>query len=458
MKKTTGFSVEDQNTLRDAVATLESGDSEGTLPKAEELLLRHGDNPIALALAAESLMAQERFGIAYQLYKRLTALEPGEWALWNNLGRCYHEMARYQEAQGCFRKCLEIDPQQFSPACNMLQSCLYRGDMEGMEEWGLRAVKYATTAEQVDKIDKAMAFLHFGRRNWAEAWRCFDLDMGSKQRRDKPYVGEPRWDGTLGKKVVIYGEQGLGDEILFASMYPDALKDCDAILECDKRLKSLFERSFPSARAVYGTRHDKRLYWPARHEISARCAAGSLGRHYRNDGSFPRQPYLQADSIRRRALRGLLDDLPGRKIGVAWTGGEWKTRAKERSLTLSQLRPILGKENCTFISLEYKDRTAEIQRFKEETGIVIHDFPWATRSKDYDNCAALVSVLDAVVSVTTTVGLLAGALGIDTHILVNQHPTWHWGLDGPMPWLPVKLYRQTSSDWRPVINQVAEAL
>lgn len=453
---------EDQDLLLEGHRYLDAEISDKALKVAEDLLLRHADDIHGMSLAAETLLGEGRYGLAGLVYKRLVDLAPNQWQFWNNFGRCYHETVRYEQAAICFKRAMALAPAEFSPVCNLIQSAIYGGDIDGAEELALRAVKNATTAEQVLKIERGQCFIHFARKDWAEGWRTFDLDLGTKRRRDMAYNNEPRWDGTNGKRVVIYGEQGLGDEILFASMYPEALTDCEAILECDERLAGLFKRSFPQAVAVHGTRHARHRKWVKGAGIEARCAAGSLGGLYRQHPVFPKHPYLKPDPVRMAAFRAALHHLVGDKrskfVGLAWTGGTWRTREKERSLMLSQLKPILEKENCTFISLEYKDRSAEIARFKEETGITIHDWPWAARTKDYDDTAALVSELDAVVCVTTTVGLLAGALGKETHVLVNEFPTWHWGQSGEMPWLPLTLYRKTTYSWQPVIEQIAEQL
>lgn len=457
MAEITDLSRTDLADAKSAHALFDRGDFDGALEGAEKLLLKHPDDIYLLSIAAESLMKQDRYGLAYSIYQRLTRLEPDVWAFWNNLGRCFQETARFDDAAVCFRRCIKLAPDEFAPYRNMSSIAAEQGDLDGATEWALKAVKVAKTSDDLLTVDRSMQRVHLARRDWAEGWRCFDLDLGTKYRPNKQYRGEPWWDGSPGKRVVIYGEQGLGDEILFASMYPDAMKDCTAILECDRRLEGLFRRSFPQAEKVYGTRHDRDLFWPVQNRIDARIAGGSLGRLYRGQGGFPRKPYLVADPLRRTGYRAILDTLPGRKIGIAWTGGQWNTRSAERSVTLDALRPLLGRPGLTFVSLQYRE-PHDIAAFEAEAGIKIHHWPFAVQTKNYDDTAALVSELDAVVSVTTAVALLAGALGKETHVLVPEHPTWHWAADGEMPWLDVKLYRKKGPSWAPVIQQIAEAL
>jgi len=131
------------------------------------------------------------------------------------------------------------------------------------------------------------------------------------------------------------------------------------------------------------------------------------------------------------------------KIGIAWTGGAMKSDGwKNRNLTLHDLKPILELD-ATFVSLEYKDRTEEIDQFKKETGITIHDWPWGSMSNNYDDQAALVNCLDMVVSVPTTIYHLAGALGKPAMVLVHDQPHFHEGIAGDCPWWEsVRFYRR----------------
>jgi hypothetical protein len=145
----------------------------------------------------------------------------------------------------------------------------------------------------------------------------------------KKHVALPEWDGTPGKKVLIYGEQGIGDEIMFASMLPDAMRDCrEVILDCHPRLVSLFEKNFGVK--CYGTRKEPGAEWLAAEKPDAMIAIGSLGKFYRRTrASFPGTSYLKAEPaaqgrqvprrhlMDRRPLSGALPSAPCRSTGGA---------------------------------------------------------------------------------------------------------------------------------------------
>jgi hypothetical protein len=176
---------------------------------------------------------------------------------------------------------------------------------------------------------------------------------------------------------VVYGEQGLGDEIMYASCLPDVMQDCNVIVECDPRLEGLFRRSFPQA-SVYGTRRKQAVAWPSKHTFDANCAIGRLPMFYRpSPTSCPGTAYLIADTERRVQWRALFDSLgPKPKVGLCWTGGRRNTYAKERAVGLESLRPLIESIEADWISLQYKDPTSEI----EKSGLPIRHFARAAES------------------------------------------------------------------------------
>jgi hypothetical protein len=219
------------------------------------------------------------------------------------------------------------------------------------------------------------------------------------------------------------------------------------VIECDPRLEGLYRRSLPCP--VFGTRHEPNPGWVYSVPVKAKAAVGSLAQFYRLSEPFPKRTYLKPDPAKAAAVRRALDKVPGRKIGIAWTGGVHSTRARDRSLTPELLKPLLSIPGATWISLEYKgDGTP---------GII--NLPDLTQSKDYDDTAALVAALDHVVSVTTAVALLCGAMGKACDVLVPTHPTWHWAEYGDMPWYDcLRLWRREGVSWEPLVARLSESL
>ncbi|RPI48731.1 MAG: hypothetical protein EHM59_00630 [Betaproteobacteria bacterium] len=194
----------------------------------------------------------------------------------------------------------------------------------------------------------------------------------------------------------------------------------------------------------------------------AQIAAGSLPLYFRRRlEDFPRHHgYLRAAPERIAHWRQRLASLgPGLKVGLSWVGGALKTRRALRSIGLPQLSPVLRSPGAHFVSLQYTRCEADIDAFTRDSGIAIHHWPEAIA--DYDETAALVSALDLVISVTTSIVHLAGALGKPAWILVPTVAEWRYLRSGcSMPWYPsVRLHRQAVlGDWVPVVEEIRSAL
>lgn len=363
------------------------------------------------------------------------------------------DLGHLNNAERAWQEAVKLDSKWAGSLDGLGLVNLRRGNFKKTIEFCDRSL--AVAPEMVDSmVNRGMAYLAF--RRWREGWEGYTRNLGfNKDRKELKYGGEDRWNGSkAGLNLVCYGEQGIGDEITFASIIPDLLKDANSVVvECDKRLEGLFRRSLPCE--VYGTRY-KNERKITEHKFDARVAIGDLPKFYRSNGEFPGTPYLVPSPEMSLQWRTLLRSLgPRLKVGIAWNGGINETGKDRRSVKLETLLPIL-KQDCDFISLEYKDPTTELEQLEETHGIKVHHWSWGVEAYDYDQTAALVSELDLVISVTTTVVLTAGALGKECWTLVPEKPIWMYCVDGDFPWFhSVKVFRQNGA-W-PVL-EIAEKL
>jgi hypothetical protein len=277
---------------------------------------------------------------------------------------------------------------------------------------------------------------------WKEGFQDFEIGLGGKFRREWTYNDKGRWNGEPGK-VVVYGEQGLGDEIFYAQALEDAAGRASVILDCDPKLKNLFKRSFPFAE-VHGTRREESPYWLDGSAIDYRCAIGSLFHLFRSDDSdFMRNPWLVACPDRSRMWRALFDSYKKPVIGIALKSGTRKNNAVGREIDIAEFYPLLSGIDAVFVSLEYKGDDPE----------ELASFPFATRSNDYDDTAALISQLDAVVGICTTALHASDALGVPTWTLVPDKHNWRFS--DAFPTLPNQHFvKQNGRGWKDVIASV----
>jgi tetratricopeptide (TPR) repeat protein len=436
---------------------LEDGDHATGLRLANEVLDVDVDNAKALYLAAMALFKSGRNGLAYNLFRRACQLQPDRAEPWNMAGTCLEKMWKIEAAERCFKEALKKDPRNHAAIQNMSLICLNKCEPDEALKWCARAEKLNIASwENLD--NKAMALLM--KRDWS-GWEPYRQTAGkTKPRQLRAYNDpeEPMWSGEPGT-VVVYGNQGIGDEIAFASCVPDACEKAEIIIDCDHRLAGLFSRSFPKAK-VYGTRFKSERDWdhPIDYSIPVDCLPGIFRK---KDSDFPGTSYLKADPERRIQWRALFDTFKKPVIGVAWTGGGDHTGRKKRSLSLEDLLPVFHSVDATWVSLEYRDVSAELEDFELEHGIKIRDFPRATRQSefaDYDDTGALVSELDLVVSVTTSVVHLAGGLGKECWCIAPHKARWWYGMEGDLPWYrSVKMFRQ-AKDGKWPLDEITKKL
>ena len=275
------------------------------------------------------------------------------------------------------------------------------------------------------------------------------------------------WNGEslIGKTIVVTAEQGVGDEIMFASCIPELIKKNpkQIVLECDSRLVPLLARSFTQVRVLKRKKRSKTDWLDEIGVVDFHISIGSLPRFFRQEfDDFPcRRAFIFSNNSLKAKWKERYQDLgKGIKIGISWTGGSKNSIKKSRSTTLKQWLPLF-KMNAYFINLQYGEHSEELRQLEESTGIHIYDWEDADPLTDLDNQAAQISELDLVISFPNATVHLAGALGTPTWVLLPFTPDFRWVLNREdSPWYPsVKLFRQHQyDDWTKVFSQVKNKL
>lgn len=430
---------------------------DGKFEEAEKiyqmLLEQNHDNSGLLATYGTLCLQTRRYGLATMMLERALALDPTLYEAMSNLGLTYKYTGQTDKAFKWIEKATLHDDPSAEALANYAGLFTNTGNPEKAIAASEAAVK-RNPELNIAHWNLALALLETGQweRGWKEhEWGLQSVKGKTIMRVDRKIGGLPYWDGTPNEPVLVYGEQGLGDEIMFASMIPDLLKTNPVILESHKRLTTLFSKSFGTP--VYGTREDEEITWPYDHpELKWRISIGSLGKFYRNKKEdFPGTPYLTAEPALSPTKKKL-------RVGISWTGGQKKGRVLTRSVPLSWWRPILeAYQDVEFVSLQYTNCDDEVRHINLQ-GFPVDQYE-AVKADDYYETAKLVMSCDLVISVCTSVIHLAGALGVPCWVMVPSKPAWRYGVKGPMPWYrSVRLYRQPADDWIPVIDLVAHNL
>jgi hypothetical protein len=386
-----------------ADALIDQGDLKGAMTAINVGLNRDPDDMEAIMAAARVMSRESCWGMSYNLLRLAHSRYHGPDIL-NNLGMaasslasCTGKDALLDEAESCLRKAYRKVtagdyPDKFRSAimANLGLIMLHKVRLDEAEKYANECLKL-----EPDNVSarETLGYAKLHRGDWVPGFGNYEFTLGGKYRK---IPKGKYWEvGERGKKLLVRGEQGIGDEISYASVLPQASKDNRITFECDKRLEGLMKRSLPGV-TIRSTRQDD----PSK-DFDSVCLVGSLCMEYRKtDADFPRHGYLKADPERREQWRVLLDKLPGRKVGIAWTGGLDNTFKHRRSFNLEALLPILKTPGITWVSLQYNDPTEQIAELKEKHGIEIKHWARAVeKGVDYDETAALISELDCVVLV-----------------------------------------------------------
>ena len=440
-----------------------------------DLYLKQDPNDAAfLTVMTYIMLASDKPPLAYHLAKRCTDLTPKDPSVWVNMGQASQDLWLSKEAERAYKRGLKVvkdarkmgyegedlDDQELYLLVNLCALYLDTGRFEDAEPWAKKCLELRPDHR---KALANLGFCQLAQRNWKEGWKNYHQCLGHDWRPANHYGEEPEWDGKKTGKVVLYSEQGLGDILSFASMVPDAQKRAKIILDVNPSLAPLLQRSFPEA-SVYGTRMAKTLNWAEEdRDIDASLSIGQVGEFFRTkDSDFPGTPYLTPDPDRAFMWRELFKKKGKPVIGIAWSGGIPKTASKYRQLGLEQLLPIFKSVDAHFVSLQYKSAAKEIAEFKaDHPEIDLVEYPHATITKDYDDTAAMVSAMDHLVIMQTSVGHLAGGLGVPCWTFVPMTSQWRYGEHGEdYVWAnSVRLIRQKErGKWDDVIEQTGVEL
>jgi ADP-heptose:LPS heptosyltransferase len=253
---------------------------------------------------------------------------------------------------------------------------------------------------------------------------------------------------------------------MFASMLNDLRQsNANIMVECEQRLISLFQRSFPDIRFFCRTNPpDQQLLNP---NIDYQISMGSLGQWLRTDlDSFKQGQsyYLTACPDKTAELRNKYQQLAsGRKlVGISWKSTDIsQRRAKSKSTSLEYWASVLSQPNCYFINLQYGDIETEVAKLESDTNLKVYQDKEIDPLVNLDGFAAQISALDLVISTSNTTVHMAGALGKRVWTLLPHIPDWRWTLDREDAlWYPaMRLFRQSSiGDWQDVFKRVSHAL
>ena len=412
---------------------------------------------------------QNRIDGAIEAYQQAIRIQPNYVDAYNNLGVVLIDHEKLEESVQIYQKTLEIQP-NYADAYNNLGNALRE---QGKLEESIRIFQKATYiqpnhAEAHNNLAMTLLLKGDFKNGWTQyEWRR-QCDNFPFEKRDFP---QPFWEGTdpKDKSILVWTEQGIGDEIMFSSILPDLLnRNANVIVESDTRMVSLFQRSFPKIRFI--PRQNPPNSQLLNTTVDYQTPIGSLGKWFRTDkNSFilNRNTYLRACPKKTSEIRKKYQELAKEKIliGISWKSTGINQRQtyskKKKSTLLEHWQPVLAQRNYYFINLQYGNVKQELNEFQKHNNLKIHQDEEIDSLSSLDDFAAQISALDLVISTSNTTVHLAGALGKQVWTLLPHIPDWRWTLEREDTlWYPkMRLFRQHRiGDWSDVFQQVKLAL
>jgi hypothetical protein len=394
------------------------GRREEALAKIERAIARGIDIRLYLRNISEVYRALGRFDDALNAALRASAMAPDDPVCLHNLAVIQYHRLELDDCIASAEKALTINA--FLPGSHfqLAEALLLRGEWE---------------------------------RGWNEyQWR-FDLPGNAPLM---PPTTQPRWDGTPfdDGTLLLIADQGFGDVIQFSRYIPWAAGRCPNIaVATAAEVMPLLRQVYPAARLF--------SEWRAAPPFRAfRALSGLPALHGTRPGNVPgREPYLRADPARAAAWKERLDHLTpiaSRRVGIVWAGRPTHNNDRWRSAALRDFAPLAALPGVALVSLQKGPAAAQAGQYFGAAQLV----NIGAEIADYEDTMAILESLDLLVTVDTSVGHVAGAMGCKAFILLARAPDWRWLLKRTdTPWYPsLRLVRQTTTGvWDDVMTKAA---
>ena len=358
-------------------------------------------------------------------YKQSLKLDPRNLKAYKFLGNCYIQLKDFKKAVTTYRKWSELDPQ--NPEPNFI-----------------------------------LGQIHVRNGRFNLGWKLYEY--GLKNNIRKPLNGfyqekKKIWDGKpFNGSLLVYGEQGLGDQINFGTLLFELLEiQKDVCVKVNKKLVELFTCSFPKIKVfseeevIPQNVYDKHI------------ALGSLNKYLRNhtnnylDSKF--DP-LKVYGKRYQEINNLFSKLNGFNIGISWHSFSSKT-GKNRCLKTHELAKIVSVENINFFNIQYGNVHNQVKEVNLISGKEILKVPFVDLTNDISSVADIIKNCDLIISVDNTTAHLAAALGKPVWLLLPYNADFRWMEDitTSLWYKNVTLIRQQKeNDWSNEIEIIYNSL
>ena len=423
----------------------------------EYYLAKNNKDTISLNILGQCFFAEGNYDDAIEIFVNILKIDSNNLSALNSLGRVYHEKRDSEKAEKFFLDALEIDSLSYHVINNIAGYYREEGKSTKAIEYYKKAISlnpnnpyiynnlsktYLDINNNKDAkknslkalelkpddgdVQKTLSFIYLKEHDYEIGWNYFDgrlsLNDFAKKNENIEKLNKKLFRKKVinksKKKFLIVREQGVGDEILYSSMYRDLLNNVENItIESDPRLLSLFKRSFPEHSNKFIelgsiSNEDYEL-----EKIDYVLYAGSLGKYYRkNLSNFAREPFIKVDEEKYNKIQKKVLKYKNKyNIGISWKSFN-NRYATDKSLYLNDFKDVFKLPNCNVFNLQYGDVEDEINDFNNKKHKLLN-IKGLDLYNDFEGIASLLKSLDIFISVSNSTAHLAGSLGVKTLLI-----------------------------------------
>jgi len=360
---------------------------------------------------------------------RAIQVNPGSFMAYNNLGTALGDLLRIEDARQAYITASTLNPTYLPTIINLAQLEIKLDDhLTGIKlyESALKLKNITQSYSELIKYYLSHSYLVLGLLD--KGWDYYDFGfcnmLPKGAWRSLRRFTQPRWQGEIhgGNRILIWREQGLGDEIEFSTCLQDLHEtNLNIIFECDPRLVGIYQRTFPRFKIRPESIDKQNL--PLFNDFDLQCPIGSLPRFFRRKiEDFQKKiPVWKPDVAALDSLKDRLRPYRNKTlVGISWRSGVLKIERNTNYTNLLDWRELLLQEELQFVNLQYGDCEDEILQIEQALGIRILRWPDIDLRNNLEMVLALISELDCVCSVGTAVSSIAGCSGVPTLLLLQK--------------------------------------
>lgn len=398
---------------------------------------------------------QGRFEEALEEINCLLSKEPKNFKALINKGNIYESLSMFDKSLELFDEALDIEPNNSDIYIN--KANLYK-KINNFEK-ALENFNHALNINNDSYLAKYnLSLLQLYEKKFQLGWLNYE-ERFNLYPKPKFATKIPLLD-KFNKidKILVWGEQGIGDQVFFGSML-DHLRDFPNItVALDQRLIKIFQNSFQQLNFISNKVDDKFL------EFEKQLSICSLGKYLMPDFNFlneQKKPFLKSNKIKNKTYLTKIKNNNKPICGISWRSLNKKT-GHSRSMSLESLLPLMEMNKYHFLDLQYDETNIEIENFNKKYNQNVQTINELDKYNDIEGVFSLIDCCDCILTIDNSIAHFSGALGKKTFLMLpyGVGSIWYWHDDDISIWYPsIKIFRQQkSNDWKSVISQISYCL